>query len=100
MSDRHPSVTPAQLNEFPELAALEILDSALNMARVAIIAQHPELGDADPAAVPSTIEELAAAHVVNTVDMLQRVLESYRGAINTDTRWARLSLGGVADDPF
>lgn len=100
MNSRHPHVTPANLGEFPELATLEILDTALTMAKFAVIAQHPELGDADPAVVPSTIEALAAAHVVTTVDMLQRVIESYRGVVNADAHWTRLSLRVAADDPF
>ncbi|MEK7757420.1 MAG: hypothetical protein AAB385_09460 [Planctomycetota bacterium] len=100
MSNPHPSVTPADLYEHPELAVLAILDSALMMAKFAIIAVHPELTDADPAAVPSTIEELAAAHVVDAVDTLQRVTESYRGIIKTDARWVRVSLQGSQDDPF
>ena len=100
MSSRQPSVTPADLGEHPELATLEILDSALMMAKFAIIAVHPELTDADPAATPRTIEELAAAHVLNAVDTLQRGTELYRGVIKPDARWVRLSLLNAHDDPF
>ena len=100
MSNPRPSVTPSDLGEHPELAVLEILDSALGMAKFAIIAVHPDLTDADPAAAPSTIEALAAEHVMIAVDMLQRVAATYRRVIKTDARWVDLSLRGVHDDPF
>ena len=99
MSNRYPSVTPSDLGDHPELATLEIPDSALMMTKFAIIAVHPDLADIDPAAVPSTIEELAAAHVLNAVDTLQRGTELYRGVVKTDARWVRLSLQGTHDDP-
>lgn len=100
MSNWHPSVTPSDLGEHPELATLEILDSALMMAKFAIIAVHPELTDADPTATPRTIEALAAAHVLNAVDTLQRGTEAYRGIIKMDARWVRLSVLNSYDDPF
>lgn len=100
MSNRHLGVTPLDLGEHPELATLEILDSALMMAKFAIIAVHPELTDADPDAVPGTTEVLAAAHVLNAIDTLQRGTELYRGVIRTDARWVRLSLQDAHDDPF
>jgi len=100
MSSPHPSVTPSDLGEHPELAVLEILDTALGMVKLAIIAAHPELTDADPAAVPSIIEVLAAEHVLIAVDTLRRVTATYRAIIKTDARWLQLSLRDVHDDPF
>jgi len=100
MSNPLPGVTPSDLGDHPELAVLEILDSVLRMAKFAIIAGHPELVDADPAAVTSTIEGLAAEHVLIAVDTLQRVTESYRGVIMTSPQWIRLSSEGVLDIPF
>lgn len=100
MSSRHPSVTPSDLGDHPEPTTLEILDNTLMMTKFAIIAAHPELTDADPAAVPSTIEELAAAHVLNAVDTLRRGTALYRGDIETDDRWVQLSLRGARDDQF
>lgn len=100
MSNSHPSVTPSDLSEHPELAVLEVLDSALGMAKFAIIAEHPELTDADPGAVPSDIEVLAAEHVLIAIDTLQRVTASYRSVISTDARWVQLSMRRVHDDPF
>lgn len=93
MSSPHPSVTPSDLGEHPELAVLEILDSVLGMVKFAVIAVHPELTDADPTATPSTIEELAADHVLSAVDTLQRVAARYRGIIQVPSR-------GAHDDPF
>ena len=100
MSNPHPSVTPSDLSEHPELAVLEILDSVLGMAKLAIIAANPELTDADPDAAPSDIEVLAAEHVLVAVDALHRVAATYRRAIKAGGRWATLSLPGHHDDPF
>lgn len=100
MRNLHPGVTPSDLGEHPELAALEILDCALGMAKFAIIAVHPELTDDDLATVPSDIEVLAAEHVLITVDALQRVVATYRSVIKKDDRWVQLSLRGVDADPF
>lgn len=100
MSSPHPSVTPDDLGEHPELAVLEVLDSVLGMVKFAVIAVHPELTDADPGAIPSTIEALAADHLLIAADTLQRVATTYRRIIQTDARWMQLSPEGAHDDPF
>lgn len=100
MSNTHPGVTPSDLCEHPELAVLEVLDSALWMTKLAIIAANPELTDADPDAVPSDIDVLAAEHVLVAVDTLQRVSASYRRVIKPDVRWGQLSLQDVHDEAF
>lgn len=100
MSNPLPSVTPYDLGEHPELAVLEVLDSAAKMAKFTMISIHPELTDADPAAGPSTIEALAAEQILIAVDTLQRVAASYRRVIKTDPRWVQHSLQAVDDDPF
>ena len=100
MSNPHARVTPYDLGEHPELAVLEVLDSALGMAKFAIIAAHPELTDADPDAAPSDIEVLAAEHVLVAVDTLLRITATYRKVIRADARWAQLSLRGDHDDSF
>ena len=93
-------VTPSDLGDHPEIAVLEILDSALSMARLAIIAANPELTDADPDTVPEDIDVLAAEHVLIAVDTLRRSAATYRGVINTDARRVQLSQPGADDDPF
>lgn len=100
MSNPRPSVTPSDLAEHPELAVLAILDSALGMAKFAIIAAHPELTDADPASGPCTIEVLAAEHILIGVDTLQRVTASYRRVIKMDARWVQALLRNDHEDPF
>jgi hypothetical protein len=100
MSNQHPSVTSSDLCVHPELAVLEILDSALGMAKSVLIAAHPELTDVEPGGVPSDIEVLAAEHVLVAVDTLQRLTASYRSVINADDCWAQPSLRRVHDDPF
>ena len=100
MSNSHPTVTPSDLGEHPELAVLEVLDAALGMVKFAIIAAHPELTDADPGVGPSDMEVLAAEHVLIAVDTLQRVTATYGRVIQTDPRWVQLSLRGIHTDPF
>lgn len=101
MSHPHPGITPADLGDHPELGVLQILDSALEIAKFAIIAVHPELTDPDPdpAAAPD-VEVLAAEHVLISVDTLLRVIASYRGIIQADHRWVQLSVRSDHDDPF
>ena len=100
MSKLHPDVTPSDLGEHPELAVLEVLDTALGMVKFAIIAAHPELTDADPGVGPSNMEVLAAEHVLIAADTLQRVTATYRRVIQTDTRWVQLSVRDIHDEPF
>lgn len=100
MSNPQPGVTPSDLRERPELAVLEVLDSALAMTKFAIIAANPELTDADPERELSDIEVLAAEHVLIAVDTLQRVAASYRRAVKPDAHWVHIPLRGVHDDPF
>lgn len=100
MSNQHPDVAPSDLREHPELAVLAVLDTALDMAKFAIIAANPELTEADPDADPSDIEVLAAEHVLIAIDTLRQLAASYRRAIKPDARWIQLSLRNAHDDPF
>lgn len=100
MNDRLPCLTPLDLTEHPELAVLEILASALDTAKFAIIAAHPELDDADPDTPPTDVEVLAAEHIIIAASAMKHVIASYRGAIRAAPHWSRLSLHGGGDDPF
>ncbi len=100
MPNPQPSVTPSDLSEHPELAVLEVLASAAQMAKFAMISIHPELNDADPAASPSTIQVFAAEQLLIAVDTLQRVAASYRRLTKTDARWMQPPLRDVHHDPF
>lgn len=100
MSQPHRAITPSDLADRPELAVLQILDSTLEIAKLAIIAAHPELVDADPAAAPNSLEALAADHVIIAADALQRHIASYRTAIRTQPYWATQSPQGPRDVDF
>jgi hypothetical protein len=100
MNREHPGVTPSDLIDRPELAVLQILNSTLEIAKFAIIAAHLELTDADPAAVPSNLEALAADHVLQAADALLRAIASYRSVIKTQACWVQQSSSGLANAPF
>jgi len=100
MSDSLPCLTPLDLTDHPELAVLEILHSALDTAKFAIIAAHPELDDADPEAAPIDIEVLAAENILAAAHELKRVIAEYRGAVRTAPRWPHQPSRYDSDDPF
>ena len=99
MRNSTPRVTPSDLGDHPELAVLEILDHALGIAKFAILAEHLELTDPDPAKPPDLVV-LAAEHVLITVDTLSRVIASYRGVIQAGHRWAQPAARSDHDDLF
>jgi hypothetical protein len=100
MSDSFPCVTPFDLSDHPELAVLEILYSALDTAKFAIIAAHPELDDADPNAAPTDIEVLFADDILTAAHELKRVIAAYRGNVRTAPRWPHQAPQDDSDDPF
>jgi hypothetical protein len=100
MSDSFPCLTPFDLSDHPELAVLEILHSALDTAKFAIIAAHPELDDADPDTAPTDIEVLAAENFLVAAYELKRVIAAYRGAIGTAPCWPHQPSRYDSDDPF
>lgn len=71
---------PEQLAEFPELAALEILDAALGIAVSALRVAHPLVGTADFANVPPGPAAMAclADSIAVQADALQTMLAHYR----------------------
>lgn len=97
MNHEHPGITPSDLIECPELAVLEVLDRALGIAKFALLAAHPELTDADPAAVPTDLETLAADHFLGAAYALQRAIASYRSVIK---REASRALSELSSAPF
>lgn len=100
MNGEYPRITPSNVGEHPELAVLEILDSALGMARFAIIAANPELTDFDPDTAPCDMEVLAATHILIAADTLHRVLASYRAVLAGNKIRTVLTLRPEDDDPF
>lgn len=100
MNGEYPRITPSEVGEHPELAVLEILDSALGMARFAIIAANPELTDSDPDTAPCDMEVLAATHILIAADTLHRVLASYRAILADKKNRTGVALRLEGDDPF
>ena len=78
--------TPDELDEAPELAALALLDAAIDQAVFALIAQHREIVDSNdlvglpPAAWVADLLASAAHH-------LQHLVEQYRLAALDDARY-------------
>jgi hypothetical protein len=84
MSMRLPLSTPDELAEEPELAPLEILGSAAEIARRALLAAHPELtcrdfiGE-DPDVTP---RQCIAAGILATLEVLIESVEHYRAHLD------------------
>jgi hypothetical protein len=93
MNHEHSGITPTDLIECPELAVLEVLDSALKVAKFALLAAHPELTDTDT--VPSCLETLAADHFLSAADALQQAMASYRSVIKREACRALSELSSV-----
>lgn len=74
---------PTQLMEWPELAAIAILDEVLQQTIYALFAAHPELvsGDTLEACHHATAESWVADAIYNQATALQHLLERYRQAI-------------------
>lgn len=96
MNHERPGITPSDLIERPELAVLEVLDSALGIAQFALLAAHPELTEADPATVPTDLESLAADHILGAADALQRAIASYRSVIKREASRALSELSSAS----
>lgn len=78
----HPPL-PHQLVKFPELAALELLDAALTVARNALLAVHPAVASerftrALPIPVPLAC---LADSITAQVEALQTTLNRYRNLV-------------------
>jgi hypothetical protein len=71
--------TPIVLGEFPQLAALEVLDAALDAATRAMAAGHPDLGATEGAWLSDDDPPLPwiAADLLDQVAALQGVLHRY-----------------------
>ncbi len=78
--------TPDDLYEAPELAALAILDAALDHADTAVIAQHREITDND-GLVGLPPVTWVADHLVVAMRDLQRLILRYREAALDDARY-------------
>lgn len=74
-------LTPPDLVEHPQLAAVEILRTALNLSKMALLAAHPELTAED--FIPGSNDEdvLIAENVLSVIAALLPALEAYKEAL-------------------
>ena len=79
-ADLDPVPTPDALTQAPELAALTLLERALDVTRYALIAAHPELHacrDDYPRGLPWDAQARCAVALMTLADRLQVVLHTY-----------------------
>ena len=71
-------VDPRLLAQAPELAALALLDAALELSVRSLLAEHPTLG-LEPGPDPVLLRR--AQRVLNIISPLQRAVHRYRAAV-------------------
>jgi glycine cleavage system regulatory protein len=82
-------MSPLQLAESPELAALELLAQAISIARAALVAVHLEMQEGDFAAalvVSGSLQACCADGVITNLDALATALELYREVLDQTQR--------------
>lgn len=72
-------VDPRLLAQAPELAALALLDAALELSVRSLLAEHPTLGLNEPGPDPVLLRR--AQRVLSSISPLQRAVHSYRAAV-------------------
>ncbi len=81
--------TPVHLAEFPELAVIEVLDSALAVTANALFAVHAELESSDfTSEIPDvSVAACLADAVMTNLTALQTAIDRYRSyVLNADSR--------------
>jgi 2-oxo-4-hydroxy-4-carboxy--5-ureidoimidazoline (OHCU) decarboxylase len=97
-----PLSTPEELADEPELAPLEVLQSAAEVSRRAILAAHPELGCRAFVGEEPEISsrQCMAAGLLATLEVIIESVENYRAHLD-HLAFRRLSKRDRADDiPF
>ena len=80
---RPPPLTPRTLARAPALGVLTLLDEALHLARLVLVAEHPTLDtgdhgrDRDDRAPPVRL----AYRIIDRAQPLHRLLDRYRAAV-------------------
>ena len=75
-----PTLTLAALAQAPELATLELLETALELSVRSLLAEHPTLAElCDPSLEPLSLRR--ARHLREGIYPLQRALRRYRAAV-------------------
>jgi hypothetical protein len=74
------SLTPSDLVEHPELAALRILKTNLDVAGLALLATYPDNGECSER--PRSEQEAYAFAILHQIDALEAMLEEYAESIH------------------
>lgn len=92
-----PPSTPETLARDPELAALEILDAAADIARRALFAAYPEIvgGDFFVEQPNVTARQCLTVGLLTSIDVLAEAIEHYRAHLDN---LASASLARSSDD--
>jgi hypothetical protein len=77
--------TPLNLVDHPQLAMVQALENVLWLAKMALLAEHPDLLETDRDPMAGTVDprSFAADQILITADALQRLLKFYRQALGT-----------------
>jgi len=81
--------TPSQLDENPELAALRILETSLDVAELALLTTYPETGEQVDAEDGLTEQEAFATAILYQIDALGAVLNEYVESIRRLEEWRK-----------
>lgn len=93
------ALTPIQLNENPELAALRILRTSLDVAAVVLAATYPESSEVSYSEGGRSEQEAYALSILYQIDALGAVLEEYAESIRRLRAW-RNREASADDIPF
>jgi hypothetical protein len=70
---------PPELDQAPVLGVLALLAAALDVAVMALLAEHPELADIDrPGWRPCSKGFAAADTIIRLADRMRRLIDAYR----------------------
>jgi hypothetical protein len=81
--------TPIQLNENPELAALQILKTSLDVAEVALVAAYPDSCEPSRSERCWSEQEAYALSILYQIDALAAVLNEYAESIRRLREWRK-----------
>ena len=81
------SLTPIQLNDNPELAALRMLKTNLDVAEMALLATYPDSCGPSCSESCRTEQEAFATSILYQVDTLNAMLNEYAESIRRLREW-------------
>ena len=80
-------LTPVQLSEHPELAALRILKTSLDVAATALAATYPDSCEPSCSEHPRSEQEAYALSIIYQIDALALMLNEYAESIRRLREW-------------